>query len=317
MQRTAAWGRGFIAAIVGARRLQSALAHGRSTSDESGTGRGLRGNAVESAHRGALAVVDADGGMRAGAGRHRSGRSFRARPSRCCRRCRWWPAARPTRLQLTDEELALACASHNGEPAHVATAAGMLAKAGRGRRARWNAARTGPTARPSSARWPRAARQPSALHNNCSGKHAGFVCLACLLAGGRDRCATTPRGYVQRRAPGDARGDAGAAGRHRLRPVARAAAASTAARSRPSRIPLRHLALAFARVGTGIGLRAGHARGRAAAAPGGGEGAVHGRRHRPLRHAGDAAPGRARVLQGRRRGRVLRRAARAAAWAWR
>ena len=37
-------------------------------------------------------------------------------------------------------------------------------------------------------------------------------------------------------------------------------AAPTAARSRPTRIPLRQLALAFARFGTGVGLRAGQAR---------------------------------------------------------
>ena len=36
-------------------------------------------------------------------------------------------------------------------------------------------------------RWPHAAAVPSALHNNCSGKHAGFVCLGCLLADDRDR----------------------------------------------------------------------------------------------------------------------------------
>ena len=31
---------------------------------------------------------------------------------------------------------------------------------------------------------------PRSLHNNCSGKHAGFVCLAC--AEGHD-----PRGYIR------------------------------------------------------------------------------------------------------------------------
>ena len=59
-----------------------------------------------------------------------SGRSFRAPPSRCCRRCRSSRAAPPTQLGLDDEELAVACASHNGEPAHTAVVARMLAKAG-------------------------------------------------------------------------------------------------------------------------------------------------------------------------------------------
>jgi glutamate N-acetyltransferase/amino-acid N-acetyltransferase len=47
-------------------------------------------------HRGAVAVVDADGRVHT-ASATSSGRSSRARPSRCCRRCRWWPAGPPTR----------------------------------------------------------------------------------------------------------------------------------------------------------------------------------------------------------------------------
>jgi hypothetical protein len=47
-------------------------------------------------HRGALAIVDADGGCTPRWATS-SGRSSRARRSRCCRRCRWWPAAPPTR----------------------------------------------------------------------------------------------------------------------------------------------------------------------------------------------------------------------------
>ncbi len=81
------------------------------------------------------------------------------------------------RYGFGDEELALACASHSGEPAHVAGVERMLAAAGLDS----SALRCG-------AHWPMS--QPaayalaktgtaSALHNNCSGKHAGFLCLAC------------------------------------------------------------------------------------------------------------------------------------------
>jgi L-asparaginase II len=99
--------------------------------------------------------------------------------------------------------------------------------------------------------------EPSALHNNCSGKHAGFLCLACRLAGDQDR-----RGY--------ARGYIGAD-----HPVMQAVTAAlqtttgfdlaTTARgtdgcSIPTyAIPLRHLAHAFARVGSGTGLATEHA----------------------------------------------------------
>jgi L-asparaginase II len=74
-------------------------------------------------------------------------------------------------------EIALACASHHGEPMHVACAAGMLAKAG-----------LGPQCLECGAHWPRhdrdrnalilAGDRPNALHNNCSGKHSGFLAFA-------------------------------------------------------------------------------------------------------------------------------------------
>mgnify|MGYP003694285831 CR=1 FL=1 len=98
-------------------------------------------------------------------------------------------------LALGDEELALACASHNGQAQHVATAAGMLAKAG-----------LDEAALECGAHWPQhevaqrelaaSGRPLSALHNNCSGKHAGFLCVGCLMsrAGARLRassCAAT------------------------------------------------------------------------------------------------------------------------------
>ena len=75
---------------------------------------------------------------------------------------------------LSEAQLALACASHGGEPEHVATAAAMLAQAG-----------LDEAALECGSHWPSyaeathaLARQggtPGALHNNCSGKHAGFV----------------------------------------------------------------------------------------------------------------------------------------------
>lgn len=73
--------------------------------------------------------------------------------------------------------LALACASHNGEPAHAAGAREMLERAG-----------LSPVCLECGAQLPyhprdhlalaRAGEEPGALHNNCSGKHAGFLALA-------------------------------------------------------------------------------------------------------------------------------------------
>ena len=103
-------------------------------------------------------------------------------------------------------------------------------------------------------------REPDALNNNCSGKHAGFVCLACALhdgAGGLN-LRQYVRGYVE-------------PGHPVMREVTAALQAATGhdlantpqgidGCSIPTfAVPLRKLARAFARVGTGIGLSAGHA----------------------------------------------------------
>ena len=90
-----------------------------------------RGGTVESFHRGAFAVVDADGTLRASAGDidrpvfpRSSVKALQALPLVA--------SGAAERLGLTDEELALTCASHGGEPMHAETAASMLAKAGLG-----------------------------------------------------------------------------------------------------------------------------------------------------------------------------------------
>jgi len=215
-----------------------------------------RGKSVESAHRGALAVLDADGAVVLALGDiHRP--IFPRSAVKVLQALPLVESGAADALQLNHEELALACASHNGEPAQVAIAAGMLAKAGVDVRAL-----------ECGTHWPRreafqremAARgdTPNALHNNCSGKHAGFVCLACRLAGGQPLLEYA-RGYVQ-------------AGHPVMREVTQALQTTTGwdlstapqgidGCSIPTYgIPLQHLARAFARVGTGIGLSEGHAR---------------------------------------------------------
>ncbi|HWH08242.1 MAG TPA: asparaginase, partial [Candidatus Thermoplasmatota archaeon] len=77
------------------------------------------------------------------------------------------------RFGLTEAELALACASHMGERAHVRTAAAMLAKAG------LDEAALGCGAHPPRSR--EAAQTP--LCHNCSGKHAGLLLLQTHLGG--------------------------------------------------------------------------------------------------------------------------------------
>lgn len=147
----------------------------------------VRGPAVESVHAGAIAVSDAAGKLVLAIGD--VGRAIYPRSA-----VKLLQALPLVECGAADDygfgarELALACSSHNGEAAHVDTARGMLARAGRD----GNALECGPQPPERDAdraSLHRANLLPSSLHNNCSGKHAGFVCLACHE--GED-----PTGYV-------------------------------------------------------------------------------------------------------------------------
>jgi L-asparaginase II len=147
----------------------------------------LRGTIVESAHRGAIAVFDADGkpvweiGDTARPVFPRSAvKAIQALPL--------VESGAADAFGFGNRELALACASHSGEPAHVELARSMLAKAG-----------LDETALECGAHWPshdatvalaRAGEVPNALHNNCSGKHSGFLCT-CVHVG------VPHKGYVK------------------------------------------------------------------------------------------------------------------------
>ena len=146
-----------------------------------------RGTQIESVHTGALAVCDAAGRIVLAVGDpHRA--TFPRSAIKGLQALPLLASGAADRLGLSDTELALACASHTGLPAHTEAAASMLAKAGRSQ-----------TCLECGAHWPTSASatrdlaacggKPTALHNNCSGKHAGFVCTA--VAAGVD-----PAGYI-------------------------------------------------------------------------------------------------------------------------
>ena len=213
----------------------------------------LRGEAVESRHLGALAVVHAAGALHMAWG-DVDRPVFPRSAVKLLQALPLVASGAADAFALSDAELALACASHSGEPAHVATAQGWLA-------------RLGLTAEhlECGTQWP--AREPvlralaargevaGPLHNNCSGKHCGFLCLACHLCprSGDAEPAGFARGYVAPEHPV-------------MREVTRALELTTGQDlARAPRgidgcsiptyaLPLRALALAFARVGTGSGL---------------------------------------------------------------
>ena len=138
----------------------------------------MRGSLVESRHRGAVAVVDADGATVLALGDVTTP-IFPRSAVKALQALPLVETGAADRYGFGDEELALACASHSGEPAHVAGVERMLAKAGLDA----SALRCGahwPMSQPAAVALARTGA-PSALHNNCSGKHAGFLCVACAM----------------------------------------------------------------------------------------------------------------------------------------
>ena len=137
-----------------------------------------RGSTVESIHRVSVAVVDAGGRLRAGSGAPEQVTVARS-------------AVKPIqalplvtdgvadRYGFGDRELALCSASHSGEAWHVEGVRRMLDRIGVDEAA----LACGPHAPfhpPAAAALTRAGEAPGRVHNNCSGKHAGMLAIACF-----------------------------------------------------------------------------------------------------------------------------------------
>ena len=91
-------------------------------------------------------------------------------------------------VKFTPVEIALMCASHNGEDIHVNTAKSMLDKIGYDT-SYYECGTHFPYDQESKKKLIQNEENSSALHNNCSGKHAGMLCLAKYLQ-------VEPKGYT-------------------------------------------------------------------------------------------------------------------------
>jgi len=148
----------------------------------------LRGEAVESRHTGAVVAVDAGGRKVLVLGDVKQ-RVFPRSAIKAIQALPLVESGAADRYGFGPEELALACASHSGEPGHVAVVERMLARLSLDESmlkcgVHW------PIHQASAQALARAGGVAQAVHNNCSGKHAGFLCLACAI--GAD-----PARYVQ------------------------------------------------------------------------------------------------------------------------
>ncbi len=139
--------------------------------------RSVRSGLVENYHRGEVVAVDAGGGV---VGRWGGlGRRFYMRS-----------AAKPFQAQvsldrgarLSDEELAVACASHSGEPVHMALTRQILTGAGVGEQDLRCPPDLpmGPQAR--DRLFATGGAAPAPIYHNCSGKHAAML-AACAASG--------------------------------------------------------------------------------------------------------------------------------------
>jgi L-asparaginase II len=84
-------------------------------------------------------------------------------------------------LDVEDQQLALACASHSGEPRHLEVVRSLLAHAGLDESALDNTPGM-PVSGEARREMIRAGEGPSRLAQNCSGKHAGML-ATCVAAG--------------------------------------------------------------------------------------------------------------------------------------
>jgi len=140
-----------------------------------------RGDAIESLHRVSVAVVTEGGELVARSGDptfptflRSAAKPFQAMPL--------VSDGIADRFGVTDEELALACASHNSERRQVGLVRGLLARIGCDE----SHLACGPhrplafdlAVRPDGAAPPTDLAPPGPLASNCSGKHAGMLALA-------------------------------------------------------------------------------------------------------------------------------------------
>ena len=139
----------------------------------------FRGTAHEAVVRGHVVVADASGAVIAAAGDPHAATTLRS----CVKPIQAQPfvGRAADAVGASDAEVAIACASHAGEPRHVDTVTQLLGRAGLDE----NALSCGPQLPfddDAARHWLAAGREPSRLTNNCSGKHAAMA-VTCTVAG--------------------------------------------------------------------------------------------------------------------------------------
>lgn len=139
-----------------------------------------RGQIVESIHRGSVSIIDADGTEILSLGTV----DKPVYPRSAMKLIQALPlveSGAADAFGFGNKELSLACASHSSEPGHANLAEEMLKHAGLSEcdlecGAHWPL--IGEAGQAAKIKLAQSGGVPNRLHNNCSGKHAGFLCCA-------------------------------------------------------------------------------------------------------------------------------------------
>lgn len=138
-----------------------------------------RGAITESRHRGHLVVLDGEGELLYGLGDTGVVTFLRssAKPHQTIPLVARGAAEH---FRFREEEIAVACGSHNGEAEHIGAVSSMLKKIGLDE----SALRCGahePYGEKAAQELKRRGEEPTPIYNNCSGKHAAMLALALYL----------------------------------------------------------------------------------------------------------------------------------------
>ena len=202
----------------------------------------FRGGTLECTHFGAVAVVDTRGRVVAHAG-DAHWLSFTRSTLKALQALPFVEAGGPRHLGFTRENVAMMCASHSGEPMHVAQVQGMLDKAGLTYKKLqcgchvpyYVEAGVAPAPAPGTY---------DERHNNCSGKHAGFLAF-CVQQGWPVDSYLAPDHPLQQAIRRDVARAVGLAPEDLKLGVDGCSAPNYA-------MPLAHLARGYARLATGL-----------------------------------------------------------------
>lgn len=133
----------------------------------------IRGEVVESFHRGSFCVVDEKGNVIWSEGDIQQV-SFPRSALKYFQHIPFLLSGGFDSFGFTDRELAIMCASHNGEPMHLEVVDDVLGRISLNSDALKCGAQQ-PTLKKDFVALIKANKEPSCMHNNCSGKHAGFL----------------------------------------------------------------------------------------------------------------------------------------------